>query len=62
MQCKKDGTFEFKGVPPGEYIVVAKPNPMREGEASEPKLVTITVGGIVDLEIVNDYAHSAKGR
>lgn len=62
MQCKKDGSFEFKGVPPGEYIIVAKPNPMREGEASEPKLVTITVGGIVDLEIVNDYAHNTKVR
>ena len=22
MQCKKDGSFEFKGVPPGEYIVI----------------------------------------
>ena len=62
IKCKKDGSFEFKGVPPGEYIVVAKPNPMREGEASEPKLVTITVGGTVDLEIVNDYAHSTKGK
>lgn len=52
MQCKKDGSFEFKGVPPGEYIVIAKPNPMREGEASPPKLVTITVGKTVELEIV----------
>ncbi len=62
MQCKKDGGFEFKGVPPGEYVVIAKPNPMREGEASSPKLVTITVGKTVELEIVSDYAHSRKGR
>ena len=62
MQCKKDGSFEFKGVPPGEYVVHAKPNPMREGEASEPKLVTITVGGIEDLHIPHEYAHRSKGR
>ena len=60
MQCKKDGSFEFKGVPPGEYIVIAKPNPMREGEASPPKLVTITVGKTVELEIVSNYAHNSK--
>jgi len=62
MRCKEDGGFEFKGVPPGEYVVVAKPNPMREGEASAPKLVTITVGKTVELEIVSDYAHRRKGR
>ena len=62
MQCKEGGVFEFKGVPPGEYVVIAKPNPMREGEASEPKLVTVTVGGTVSLEIINHYAHSRKGR
>ncbi len=54
MQCKKDGSFEFKGVPPGEYIVIAKPNPMREGEASPPKLVTITAGKTIELEIVSN--------
>ena len=30
-QIKQDGTFEIKGIPPGEYLLVAKPNPMREG-------------------------------
>ena len=60
IQCKKDGVFEFKGVPPGEYVVIAKPNPMREGEASEPKLVTVTVGGTVSLEIASHHAHSER--
>lgn len=60
VQCKEDGAFEFKGVPPGEYVLIAKPNPMREGEASEPKLVTVTVGGTVSLEIVNHYTHNEK--
>jgi len=54
MKCNKDGSFEFKGVPPGEYSIFAKPNPMREGEASPPKLVTITVGKTVELEIVSE--------
>ncbi len=60
IQCKKDGVFEFKGVPPGEYVVIAKPNPMREGEASEPKLVIVAVGGTVNLEITSHYAHSER--
>lgn len=54
MQCKEDGSFEFKGVPLGEYIVIAKPNPMKEGEASSPKPVTITAGKTVEVEIVSD--------
>jgi hypothetical protein len=62
MQCKEGGVFEFKGVPPGEYVVIAKPNPMREGEASEPKAVTVTVGATVSLEVINHYAHSRKSR
>jgi len=62
MQCKEGGVFEFKGVPPGEYVVIAKPNPMREGEASEPELVSVAAGGTVSLEIINHYAHSRKGR
>ena len=62
MNCKKDGSFEFREVPPGDYVVIAKPNPMREGEASEPKPITITVGRTVELEIVNDYSHNKKGK
>ena len=60
MQCKKDGVFEFRGVPPGEYVVIAKPNPMREGEASEPKLVIVTVGATASLEIASHAAHSER--
>jgi hypothetical protein len=52
MKCKEDGSFEFKGVPLGEYNVIAKPNPMREGEALPPKPVTITAGKTVEIEFV----------
>ena len=62
MQCKKDGSFEFKGVPPGEYVVTAKPTPMREGEASAARGVTVTVAKTVDLEIVSECAHARKRR
>ncbi len=53
MQCEKDGSFDFKGVPPGKYILIAKPNPMRESEASAPKLVTVKVGKTVEVEIIH---------
>jgi hypothetical protein len=58
MQCKKDGSFEFQGVPPGEYVVVVRPNPGSEGEASAPKPVTVTAGETADLKFVSDYARS----
>ena len=57
MQCKEGGTFEFSGVPPGEYVLVAQPNPMTEGEASEPKPVVITTGCALEVEFVSDNAH-----
>jgi hypothetical protein len=56
MQCKEGGTFEFSGVPPGEYVLVAQPNPMTEGEASEPKPVVITTGCELEVEFVSDHA------
>ena len=56
MRCKEGGTFEFSGVPPGEYVLVAQPNPMTEGEASEPKPVVITTGCALEVELVTDHA------
>ena len=54
MKCKKDGSFDFKGVPPGNYVIITKPNPMSEGEASAPKSVSVKVGETVEVEIIND--------
>jgi len=60
MNCKEDGSFSFEGVPPGEYLVTAKPNPMREGEASEPEPVSVVVGKTIELEFISDYVHNRK--
>jgi len=51
---EEDGSFEFKGVPLGAYTVIAKPNPMREGEALLPKPVTVTAGKTVEIEFVTE--------
>jgi len=59
-QCEEDGAFEFKDVPPGEYVVTAAPNPGHEGEASKPKAVRVTVGGTVNLEITSHYAQRER--
>ena len=54
MHCKPDGSFQFKNVPIGKYVVTAKPNPMREGEASPAKPITVTAGKTIDLKIVSN--------
>jgi len=50
----QDGSFEFKGVPLGEYIVIAQPNPIKIGEALPPKPVTITAGKTIEIEFVSE--------
>ena len=52
MTCKSNGTFEVKGVPPGEYVVTVKPNPMKEGDATDTKTVKVEAGRTIDLEFV----------
>ncbi len=58
MQCKEGGEFEFSGVPPGEYVLTAKPNPYRltSGEAARPKLVVVTVGSVIEEKITVGHA------
>jgi len=59
-QIKQDGSFEIKGIPPGEYTLVAQPNPKREGEATAPKALVITAGKTLELTLRTDHAHRPK--
>ncbi|MBM4041931.1 MAG: carboxypeptidase regulatory-like domain-containing protein, partial [Planctomycetes bacterium] len=51
MECSPDGRFEFKGVPPGEYILSAKP--ILPGQPPDPnaKTITIKAGDTVDIQL-----------
>jgi len=62
MQCQKDGSFEFKGVPPGEYVVNTRPNPASDSDIGPPRPVPVTAGETVELEIVSHSAHKTASR
>ncbi len=49
-----DGAFEIKGVPPGEYVITAKPSPWRT--TYQPNKVPITVEGGRQYDIEVKYA------
>jgi hypothetical protein len=55
-RCKEGGTFEFKGVPPGQYVVSAEPGLMIEGNDPNAVTVTVTAGGTVEVEIATQRA------
>lgn len=51
MHCRADGSFQFKNVPPGDYLVgPSRGDDMKEGEPGVRK-VTVTVGGTVSVEV-----------
>ncbi len=56
-RIKKDGSFDIKGIPPGEYILTAQPNPMREGEATDPKPIVVIAGKTIEVTVKTDHAH-----
>ena len=58
--CKKDGSFEFSGIPEGEYVLYARPNPGSEKEKSKMFDITITTGAMLNLEIETEFAHKQK--
>ncbi len=58
MRIKEDGSFAFKGVPPGAYVLVGRPNPMRKGEATDPQSIVITAGKAVTLILRSEHAHA----
>jgi hypothetical protein len=52
-RCKEDGSFEFAGVPPGEYLVGTDTALLIEGDRTNAKLVTVEAGKTYDIEIVH---------
>ncbi|HVT88794.1 MAG TPA: carboxypeptidase-like regulatory domain-containing protein [Tepidisphaeraceae bacterium] len=50
-QIKPDGSFEFKNVPPGEYIVSANPDPSRAPNASDVK-IELKAGQTADVSLM----------
>lgn len=52
MQCKENGTFEFQGVPPGQYLVGPRSVLSIEGKDPNTKLVTVKEGQTVDIELL----------
>jgi len=62
LTCQADGSFELRGIPPGDYVVVAQPNPMQQGEATPPRTVTIAAGQALELTLVSGAAHAPPGR
>ena len=57
-RCKEDGSFEFTGVPPGEYLVGTDSRLLIEGDRTNAKLVSVQAGKTYDIEIV----HVEQGR
>jgi len=59
-----NGTYEFKGVPPGQYKITSRPNPgSSTQEYTAPQTVTVEPGKTVDVKMVyNEPIPKATGR
>lgn len=50
-RMRKDGTFEFRGVPPGDYVLSAKPNPWRSDQKPKTTRVSVKSGKTYELTL-----------
>jgi len=59
-RCNEDGTFEFKGVPPGKYWV--SPSPFLKGTDGGPdaKSVTVKAGGTVEVKVIGKPSRTGR--
>ncbi|NQT82545.1 carboxypeptidase regulatory-like domain-containing protein [bacterium] len=53
MRCKEDGSFEFKGVPPGDYLLSSNPGLMIQGTDPNAKPVTVKAGQAIEVEMTH---------
>jgi len=52
-RCKEDGSFEFTGVPPGEYLVGTDFGLLTKGDRTKAKLVSVEAGKTYEVQIVH---------
>jgi hypothetical protein len=50
-QVKGDGTFEFAGVPPGEYVVTTNMDPTAREKDPLAKKIVVKAGEVVEVEL-----------
>ena len=51
-RCDKEGIVEFKGVPPGEYVVSTMPiDLVKDEEAPNVKRISVKAGGTIEVSI-----------
>ena len=53
MECSPAGRFEFKGVPPGEYVLSTKPTLEGDPHGPNAKVITVKVGETVEVKITH---------
>lgn len=49
--CEADGSFVFKNVPPGRYILTAKLNPGTVGKHEAAKAIEVKPGEVMEFEL-----------
>ncbi len=51
--CEADGSFEFTGVPPGEYLLGTGFRLASEGDRTNAKLISVEAGKTYEVEIIH---------
>jgi hypothetical protein len=58
MRVQEDGSFEFKGVPPGDYLVGIGGMIETEEEKKKATLVSVRGDTVYEVELLQDEARS----
>ena len=53
-KCKEDGSFDFTGVPPGEYRVGTDRELLNDGTDPHAERVTVEPDATLDVQIVHE--------